>query len=402
MGLMLDNLNFFNTNKDLRNKKFILFGAGVVAKKFINNFDKSKILYLVDNNKKLWKTEFENFKVQNPNILKKIQNKNIIVIIMTTSFISVIDQIKYLNKTIEVSVSHYLKDLIHIEYLQNLKKKILVSSGLPSSKLKFSGGGLYEIDLNGQNWSIKKVYSGTIHGVIKYNKGFAISDSTNGIILLDKNYKLINKGKYSLNTRAHGIAFNSYNNLFYVACSNTDQIKIFNKKLEYVNSISISDKYEMYKTPQHHINDLFIKDNFLYVSMFSLSGNHKRNIYDGGVLEIDLCNETKRNTIFGDLFMPHSIKFIKDSFFVLDSLRGGLIAGSQNIASFTGFSRGLSFDGDYFYVGQSRNRNFSIINQQKNNISIDNSILIYDAKNKFSRNIYLPNTISEIHEVLTL
>ncbi|OUW35609.1 MAG: hypothetical protein CBD35_06515 [Verrucomicrobia bacterium TMED175] len=402
MGLMLDNFNFFNTNKDLKNKKFILFGAGIVAKKFINNFDKSKILYLVDNNKKLWKTEFENFKVQNPNVLKKIQNKNIIVIIMTTSFMSVIDQIKYLNKSIEVSISHYLKDLIHIEYLQNLKKKILVSSGLPSSKFKLSGGGLYEIDLDGQNWSIKKVYSGTIHGVIKYNKGFAISDSTNGIILLDKNYKLIHKGKYSLNTRAHGIAFNSYNNLFYVACSNTDQIKIFNKKLEYVNSISISDKYEMYKTPQHHINDLFIKDNFLYVSMFSLSGNHKRNIYDGGVLEIDLCNETKRNTIFGDLFMPHSIKFIKDSFFVLDSLRGGLIAGSQNIALFTGFSRGLSFDGDYFYVGQSRNRNFSIINQQKNNISIDNSILIYDSKNKFSRNIYLPNTISEIHEVLTL
>ena len=43
-----------------------------------------------------------------------------------------------------------------------------------------------------------------------------------------------------------------------------------------------------------------------------------------------------------------------------------------------------------------------MINNSKDNISIDNSILIYDYKNKSSRNIYLPNTISEIHEVLVL
>ena len=42
------------------------------------------------------------------------------------------------------------------------------------------------------------------------------------------------------------------------------------------------------------------------------------------------------------------------------------------------------------------------INQNKDNISIDNSILIYDYVNKSSRNIYLPNSISEIHEVLAI
>ena len=70
------------------------------------------------------------------------------------------------------------------------------------------------------------------------------------------------------------------------------------------------------------------------------------------------------------------------------------------MATFSGFSRGLSFDDKYYYIGQSRNRNFSLINENKDNISIDNSILIYDIKNKISRNLYLP--ISEIHEVLVL
>ena len=214
--------------------------------------------------------------------------------------------------------------------------------------------------------------------------------------------QIIKKGSYPINTRAHGISFSKINKNFYIACSNNDEIKVFDYNLNYLNSIQISNKFKRYFSPQHHINDLFIKDNYLYVSMFSLSGNHKRNIYDGGVYEIDLLNNKNVNCIYNNLFMPHSIKFMEDNFFVLDSLRGSLLKGNQIVASFPGFSRGMSFDGKYFFIGQSRNRNFSIINNEKNNISIDNSILIYDPVNKFSRNIYLPITISEIHEVLAI
>ena len=136
--------------------------------------------------------------------------------------------------------------------------------------------------------------------------------------------------------------------------------------------------------------------------MFSLSGNHKRNIYDGGVYEINLESKKIKNKLYGNLTMPHSIKFLDDSITILDSLKGDLLIGSNPIATFSGFSRGLSFDGTYYYIGQSRNRNFSRINTNKNNVSIDNSILIYDIKNKISRNLYLPFSVSEIHEVMVL
>ena len=46
------------------------------------------------------------------------------------------------------------------------------------------------------------------------------------------------------------------------------------------------------------------------------------------------------------------------------------------------------------------NRNFSLINSKKNNVSIDNTIVIYDKINKISRNLILP--VSEIHEVLAI
>ena len=44
----------------------------------------------------------------------------------------------------------------------------------------------------------------------------------------------------------------------------------------------------------------------------------------------------------------------------------------------------------------------SLINADKTHISIDNSILVYDFKNKISRSLQLPFSISEIHEVLVI
>jgi hypothetical protein len=190
----------------------ILFGIGIVCKKFLSNFDKSRVLFIVDNNKSLWGSRFEGIKIKNPNALKNLKEAEIIV--MTTSFYDVIKQIKNINKSLEVKVNERLKNLISIEKIQNIEKKILISSGLPVIKEKNSGGGLYELNLKGSNFSIKKVYSGIVHGVIKFDRYFAISDSTNGIILLDKNYKIKKKGKYPLNTRAHGIAFDKKIKLF--------------------------------------------------------------------------------------------------------------------------------------------------------------------------------------------
>ena len=129
--------------------------------------------------------------MKSPKKLKGLKNTE--VIIMTTSFVDVIKQVKNINKSLSIKVSDYLRDLINIKFLQNLKKKILISSGLPAINEKNSGGGLYEVDLQGLKWSLRKVYSGTVHGVIKIDNGFAISDSVNGVILLDKNYKIKKK-----------------------------------------------------------------------------------------------------------------------------------------------------------------------------------------------------------------
>ena len=85
---------------------------------------------------------------------------------------------------------------------------------------------------------------------------------------------------------------------------------------------------------------------------------------------------------------------------VLDSLRGNLLSHNfQVIGTFPGFTRGLDFDGRFFYIGQSRNRNHSKYLGKSDNISIDSSIIIFDPITKVSKSIFLPTDIAEIHSL---
>ena len=98
--------------------------------------------------------------------------------------------------------------------------------------------------------------------------------------------------------------------------------------------------------------------------------------------------------------MPHNIAFIEGSLVVLDSLRGELKKNNAQVSGrFPGFSRGLGHDGHYYYIGQSRNRNYSKYLGLSYNISIDTSIIVFDDQTKVSRTLHLPSKISEIHSI---
>ena len=137
--------------------------------------------------------------------------------------------------------------------------------------------------------------------------------------------------------------------------------------------------------------------------MFSDSGNHRKNIYDGTVIEIDIISGKHIGNIYNNLWMPHSIKCFDESFYCLDSLRGNLLMGNhQIIGTFPGFTRGLDYKNNLFFIGQSKNRNFSKVMSVSNNSSLDTSVIIFNPELKVSRSIFLPPTISEIHEVLCI
>ena len=143
--------------------------------------------------------------------------------------------------------------------------------------------------------------------------------------------------------------------MFYLACSLQDKILIFNQKLKFINEIKISAKFATTGYAQHHINDICVHEDSIYVSMFSYTGNHRKNIYDGAVVEYDLHSGSEIGRIYDNLYMPHSIKFFNNSFYCLDSFTGNFLR-NEILWKLSWFCPRLDFKKNFFIIGQSKNK----------------------------------------------
>jgi len=389
--------------KNKRDRKVILFGAGPIsqktARKLENGYD-----YIVDNNPNMWDTTEKGKDVLNPQVINGKKDDNFVVI-CTTSFIDVAKQLEGYGyiPSIDFIISPILNDLRVISELENHKVKMLFTSGLPEVDDIQSGGGIYELILNGHDYEYKKIYSGICYGLIKHNDTYITVDDKKGVIVFDKNYNIIEEKALKHATRGHGIDYCKNNNQFYIVSSYRDSIIVLDHSLNQIDEIFLSSKFKDLGVPEHHCNDLCIVGNSLYTSMFSYTGNYKRDIFDGVVLEIDLNTNTIVGPVIKDLWMPHNIMFLDGSLTVLDSLRGELKTNNARpTGRFPAFTRGLDFDGIYYYIGQSRNRNYSKNLGLSLNISIDTGIIVFDPITKASRTIHLPQKLSEIHSILVI
>ena len=205
------------------------------------------------------------------------------------------------------------------------------------------------------------------------------------------------------NSRAHGISYNHSNNRFYVSCSNLDAVIEFDSDFKERKRFCISKKIDQYKRSMHHCNDNYSEENSLYVSMFSSTGNWKKGVFDGCIAEFDIESGKRLRDIKNGLYMPHNICKINGSLQILDLLPGHLRAENFEIlGTFPAFTRGLTYHEGLYYIGQSKNRNFSKVIGISNNISIDCGIIIFDPETKVSRTLKLSNWIGENHSIRIL
>tara|TARA_B100000886_G_C20424250_1_gene493111 strand:+ start:3425 stop:4660 length:1236 start_codon:yes stop_codon:yes gene_type:complete len=392
----------------IKNKKEIyFFGAGVISEKTFASFSLRKFNGIFDNSENLHNTFERNLKILDPKLIRNLNYKDIFIIITTTSFNDVMIQLeKYgLKKNENFCVSHILKDQFAIEGMQSLKQELLFSSGSPKVKNDSFGGGIYKLTINEDKWTTKKLYNGNCFGIIRnfLDNSILFIDTDVGILKYDKNFKLLKKVKIKKGIRAHGISFCSDTQKYAVACSFKDKVLILDKNLKLVNEFNISEKIKKSKVAQHHCNDCEISQNSVYVSMFSVTGNWKKEVFDGGITEFDATSGKRVGHIKNDLWMPHNVRIINGTMHILDSLRGNLLFDNLSIqGNFPAFSRGLDFKDGLYFIGQSRNRNFSKTIGVSKNISVDTGIVVFDPTTKISRFLNVSNKISEIHSILAL
>ena len=94
----------------------------------------------------------------------------------------------------------------------------------------------------------------------------------------------------------------------------------YDKDFNELRRFKLSSKYDLQSEPMHHCNDNCSIGNSLYVSMFSSTGNWKKDVFDGCVAEFDITTGERKSDIKKDLFMPHNILSFDGSLHVLDSL----------------------------------------------------------------------------------
>ncbi len=392
---------FQEINRLSKNKKILFFGAGNIAEKTFRMINRSSFYGIIDNSKNLWGEKQLDKEVLPPEKISSIES--ILIIITTTSFNEVTKQLEQMNlmQGQDFLVSPILNDLRIINEMESINKKIIFSSGAANTSTKF-GGGIYELNVIENTWNYEKKINGTYHGLIKYRDKYLGVDSSVGIIEFDRKYNISNIIDLPSASRAHGVDFSEKYNCYFVACSYLDQVLQIGNDGNILNTFNLSEKSK-YKqnSPQHHCNDCCVHEDSLFVSMFSCTGNWKIDVFDGAIIEYNIITGERVGVVKTDLWMPHNVKIINGSMTCLDSLRGSLLTNNlQEIGKFNAFTRGLDFDGEYYYIGQSRNRNFSKNLGLSNNISIDAGVVVFDSITKVSRFLQLPPQISEIHALI--
>ncbi len=398
---MDNNYPFINLNDlDLsKKKKICLFGSGLIAKKTIDFFSDQKIDKIYDNSKNLWNEIFKGLKIYNPNKIKKGE----FIIITSSSFGEISQQLvkKKLLPYKDFIISPVLNNIKIISELENKKIKLIFSSGAPPNKNRNFGGGLYQLEINKFEWNCKKILSGNCYGILKKDGKFYVVDEERGILKLSKKLKIEKKYPIPKNLRPHGLSFHKKTNKYFLNSTEQDSVYIFDKNFKLLETVAISKKKLLTGIKHHHINDNLIIDDSLYVSMFSYSGNYIKEVYDGVILEYNLLNLNEQPRVVKDgLWMPHNIKYFNKSLFVLNSLAGEFLGyNMQTIGKFPAFTRGLAYDGKHFFIGQSKNRNYSKYLGLNNNISIDAGVIMFDEKTKVSRYFQIDPRISEVHSI---
>lgn len=375
----------------------ILFGAGNIATKTLRKIDRSRVVFIVDNSKNLQGTKFADYEILAP---EKIE-AGALIVICSTAIADISSQLERLNFSAnkDFVISPVLNDLLAIDELERLEQTLYFTSGtVPNGDF---GGGLYRLDVKGEEVFVKRVYAGPCYGLIKKDNCILFVDTDKGIMSFNPDSAEIRHLVHTPpGSRAHGISYNSENRCFYVTCSYLDAVIEYDEEFSEQRRFALSEKINHSGEAMHHCNDNLSIGDSLYVSMFSSTGNWKRDSFDGCIAEFDLHTGQRKADIKTGLYMPHNILSFDGSLHVLDSLPGHLRAFNFSIqGTFPAFTRGLAYDKGMYYVGQSKNRNFSKVLGLSNNISIDCGIIVWHPERKVSRFIPLSMKIGEVHSI---
>lgn len=389
-------LSWSEINQIQASRDLVFFGRGEWMDKSIPYLVRPAA-FVVDNNRYEQGQEEAGLLIYSPERLKEENHEKIFIIITSTSFPDIDRQLQSygLRPGTHYCISPSLKNFQVTSRLNGHSQIVhFTCSDQPGQ-----GGGLYSYDI--ASGHKKRLIEGLCHGIAQGDDQIFMVDDLVGVRVMSLEFETIKIIDMPGKSRPHGIAICPKRNLLFVNFSGRDAIGIYDiDSGVFVDEISLSEKFMKTGTPQHHINDCCVYGDYLYVSMFSCSGNWKIGMYDGGILQFDIDSRKNMGPVATDLWMPHTPIIINGMLHYCDSMRGIVSDTTWRImAQFNGFIRGLAFDGTYYYVGQSAHRYIDRRVGTTNNISLDTGIFLVDAVHKVTKFYSIPE-LTDINSVV--
>ena len=376
---------------------FAFFGCGQIAEKEIKEGKIPDLIF--DNNPELEGSLFYGVPVSkvDPHKLASVDR----LLICSSSIRDIQEQCAALDFSLDrIEVSVHLGEIARAFRLEQYRFSGYVSSGLPSTTESLKGGGIFRVTEDDYgSASIEKIFEANTHGCIRVGDELVFSAQGHGIVHIDTRKNEVTKTvSIDSGLRPHGVRWDG--EFYFVVCALDDSVRQYASDGSLVEVFRVSDKLARYGTPQHHCNDLFVTDQSIYVSMFSVTGHWKRGCFDGGIVEF--CRETgEKSVLINTLKMPHSVELQAETLMILESFTGSVLGHDfESLGALNGFARGLAVGSDFLIVGESKNRNVTRMPRGNSFASIDTRVTIIDPSIGISKSIQLPNTISEIHSVV--
>jgi hypothetical protein len=363
---------------DSGKEEIVVFGTGTGLDKVFRSLPGKKIKYAVDMNEKEWGTFTEHgLEVKEPSCLLH-ENKERIFIFITTSH--------YYEAYAKLVGWGFAENADFMYALPNVP----IPTGLhPERELLVSccgtGGGVYHINL--RNNKITKLLSGDFRGICDTPHGYCVVNEAS-IFFMNNEFSVYREERLHDSDRdldPHGIVYDDGH--YYIIETATNTITVYNE-----NSLAIENRISFSKTDEdlNHVNDLFVDGESIYISMLSMKGLTK-NLWtdrqDGAIVELDKATLEPKRIWRENLNFPHSVKMYNGDLYYCESLNFNMMRNDEEVVSFGGFTRGIEYDGQLLYIGQSTFRN--AIADTVKSVSMDAGIHIFDPMHRTTRMIKL-------------
>lgn len=389
-------LSWSEINQIQKRRKVVFFGRGEWMEKSFPYLIEPAA-YVVDNNRYEHGQVEAGLHIHSPEQLKNEDSGSLFVIITTTSFPDVSEQLHSYGFVAgeHFCVSPSLKNFQVTSRVNGHSQIIHFTCSDQADR----GGGLYSYDLQRREKTL--LLSGHCHGIAQGGDKIVLVDDMVGVRIMSLDLETMKTIDMPGKSRPHGIAICPQRNWLFVNFSGRDSVGVFDIDTgALLKEITLSEKFIKTGVAQHHINDSCVFGDYLYLSMFSASGNWKLGMYDGCILQFNVDTGECLGPVVDNLWMPHTPTVINGVMHYCDSMRGIVSDTTWRIMTqFSGFVRGITYDGVYFYVGQSAHRYIDRRAETAVNISLDTGFFLVDAVNKVTKFFSIPD-LTDINSVI--